>query len=32
MAQRVSLSQPVTAAFPPGEEPLVRMVLDLAMN
>lgn len=32
LALRFTLSQPVTAALPPGEEPLFRMALDLAMN
>ena len=30
LALRFTLSQPVTAALPPGEEPLFRMALDLA--
>lgn len=32
LALRFTLSQPVTAALPPGEEPLFRLALDLAMN
>ena len=32
LALRFTLSQPVTAALPPGEEALFRLALDLAMN
>lgn len=32
LALRFTLSQPVTAALPPGEEVLFRLALDLAMN
>jgi predicted aldo/keto reductase-like oxidoreductase len=32
LALRWTLSKPVTAAIPPGEEPLFRMALDIAMD
>ncbi|UCC98184.1 MAG: hypothetical protein JSW66_20350, partial [Phycisphaerales bacterium] len=32
LALSFTLSQPITAAIPPGEESLFRMALDLAMN
>ena len=32
LALNFTLSQPITAAIPPGEEPLFRMALDLALN
>ena len=32
LALRFTLSQPVTAVLPPGEESLFRLAMDLAMN